>query len=151
MSFFAFGAYADPPADVPPTPPGDATTLDTVMVTGEQPGPGMWKVTNGDHVLWILATAYPLPKKMVWQSKQVDDTIAQSQEVIANVAGKLDISFFHKVTLLPAAIRSARANSASPCQCLCGPSRNRVTSTSRTITSANAATHITAPMTIRRV
>jgi uncharacterized protein YbaP (TraB family) len=108
-SFVAFGAYADPPVDVPPTAPGDATTLDTVMVTGEQPGPGLWKVTNGDHVLWILATAYPLPKKMVWQSKQVDDTIAQSQEVIANVSGKLDISFFHKVTLLPAAL-SARKN-----------------------------------------
>lgn len=108
-SVFAFGAHADSPADTPPAAPGDETTLDTVMVTGEQPGPGMWKVTNGDHVLWILATAYPLPKNMVWQSKQVDDTIAQSQEVIANVAGKLDISFFHKMTLLPAAL-SARKN-----------------------------------------
>ena len=79
------------------------------MVTGEQPGPGLWKVSNGDHVLWILATAYPLPKNMVWQSKEVEDTIAQSQEVIANVSGKLDISFFHKLTLLPAAM-SARKN-----------------------------------------
>jgi len=101
-------AYADPP---PPDPasPINTTTLDTVMVTGEQPGPGLWKVSNGDHVLWILATAYPLPKNMVWQSKEVENTIAQSQEVIANVSGKLDISFFHKLTLLPAAM-SARKN-----------------------------------------
>ncbi|MEP6483618.1 MAG: TraB/GumN family protein [Rudaea sp.] len=108
-SLFACGAHAVPLADTAPAAPGDATMLDTVMVTGDQPGPGLWKVTNGDHALWILATAYPLPKKMVWQSKQVDDTIAQSQEVIANVSGKLDISFFHKLTLLPAAM-SARKN-----------------------------------------
>jgi uncharacterized protein YbaP (TraB family) len=99
----AAAAYADPP------PPASATTLDTVMVTGEQPGPGLWKVSNGDHVLWILPTAYPLPKNMVWQSNEVENTIAQSQEVIANVSGKLDISFFHKLTLLPAAM-SARKN-----------------------------------------
>ncbi len=107
-------ALADPPPDASSgdqtssASPG-ATTLDTVMVTGEQPGPGLWKVTNGDHVLWILATAYPLPKKMDWQAKEVEATIAQSQEVIANVSGKLDISFFHKLTLLPAAM-SARKN-----------------------------------------
>ncbi len=104
-------ADSPPPAPAEPnaTPSADATTLDTVMVTGEQPGPGLWKVSRGDHALWILATAYPLPKNMHWESKQVDETIAQSQEVIANVAGKLDISFFHKLTLLPAAM-SARKN-----------------------------------------
>ena len=102
-------AQSDTSAEKPSAPPANATTLDTVMVTGEQPGPGLWKVSRGDHVLWILATAYPLPKNMVWQSKEVEDTIAQSQEVIANVSGKLDISFFHKLTLLPAAM-SARKN-----------------------------------------
>jgi uncharacterized protein YbaP (TraB family) len=107
-------AFADSPpqtlSDDQTAPPSSgATTLDTVMVTGEQPGPGLWKVSNGDHVLWILATAYPLPKNMVWQAKEVETTIAQSQEVIANVSGKLDISFFHKLTLLPAAM-SARKN-----------------------------------------
>jgi uncharacterized protein YbaP (TraB family) len=103
----AFACVA--PAHADPPPSTNATTLDTVMVTGEQPGPGLWKVSNGDHVLWILPTAYPLPKNMVWQSKEVEETIAQSQEVIANVSGKLDISFFHKLTLLPAAM-SARKN-----------------------------------------
>jgi uncharacterized protein YbaP (TraB family) len=106
---FTTFAHADPPPAAPPTESGNATTLDTVMVTGDQPGPGLWKVSNGDHVLWILATAYPLPKNMVWQSKEVEDTIAQSQEVIANVSGKLDINFFHMLTLIPAAM-SARKN-----------------------------------------
>ena len=91
------------------TPPGDATTLETVTVTGEQPGPGLWKVSKGDHVLWILTTVYPLPKNMTWESKQVDDVIAQSQEVMSNVVGDPEISFFHKLTLLPS-LMSAEKN-----------------------------------------
>jgi uncharacterized protein YbaP (TraB family) len=101
--------HADPHADQPPTPPGDATTLETVTVTGDQPGPGMWKVSKGDHVLWILTTVYPLPKNMTWESKQVDEVIAQSQEVMANVTGDPEISFFHKITLLPS-LMSAEKN-----------------------------------------
>ncbi|HEX6834261.1 MAG TPA: TraB/GumN family protein [Rudaea sp.] len=96
-------------ADEPPAPPADATTLETVTVTGEQPGPGLWKVSNGEHVLWILGVQYPLPKGMSWHAKQVDDTIAQSQEVIADAAPKLEVSFLHKLTLLPS-IYSARKN-----------------------------------------
>ena len=102
---FAASARAQ---DSAPTPPADATTLETVTVTGEQPGPGLWKVSNGDHVLWILTTVYPLPKNMTWESKEVDDTIAQSQEVMANVVGDLDISFFHKLTLLPSVLSAEK-------------------------------------------
>jgi uncharacterized protein YbaP (TraB family) len=106
----ASAAYAEPPTnDQPPTAPSDATTLETVTVTGEQPGPGLWKVSKGDHVLWILTTVYPLPKNMTWESKQVDDVIAQSQEVMANVVGDPEISFFHKITLLPS-LMSAEKN-----------------------------------------
>jgi uncharacterized protein YbaP (TraB family) len=60
-------------------------------------------------VLWILTTVYPLPKNMTWESKQVDDVIAQSQEVMANVVGDPEISFFHKVMLLPS-LMSAEKN-----------------------------------------
>lgn len=106
-------AVADEPTNTPPpqTPPSpqEATTLDTVLVTGEQPGPGLWKVSKGDHVLWILGTQYPLPKDMSWRAKDVEETIAQSQEVIADATPKLELSFFHKLTLLPS-IYSARKN-----------------------------------------
>ena len=37
--------------------------LETVLVSGEQPGPGMWKVSKGDHVLWIVGIQTPVPKK----------------------------------------------------------------------------------------
>ena len=93
-----------PPAQAP-----EATTLDTVLVTGEQPGPGLWKVSKGDHVLWILGTQYPLPKKMIWRADEVERTIADSQEVIADATGKLDINFFRALTLVPAVL-GARKN-----------------------------------------
>jgi uncharacterized protein YbaP (TraB family) len=93
------------------SPAPDTTTLDTVLVTGEQPGPGLWKVSKGDHVLWILGAQYPLPKDMIWRAADVEKTIAQSQQVIADATPKLELSFFHKLTLLPA-VYGARKNDA---------------------------------------
>jgi uncharacterized protein YbaP (TraB family) len=42
----------------------------------------MWKVSKGDHVLWIMGTLEPLPKKMIWRSKAVEDVLSQSQEIL---------------------------------------------------------------------
>jgi uncharacterized protein YbaP (TraB family) len=54
-----------------------------VLVTGEHPGPALWKVTSAQHVLWILGEPpTPLPDKLVWRSKQVETAMADSQEVI---------------------------------------------------------------------
>jgi uncharacterized protein YbaP (TraB family) len=53
-----------------------------IDVTGERPGPRMWKVSKGDHVLWLMGTLEPLPKKMTWRSKAVEDVLGQSQEVL---------------------------------------------------------------------
>src|SRR5215831_1735956 len=106
-------AHATTSTSAPPSgssaPPAETTTLDTVLVTGEQPGPGLWKVSNGDHVLWILGAQYPLPKGMTWRAADVEQTIAQSQEVIADATPKLQLNFFHKLTLLPA-VYGARKN-----------------------------------------
>ena len=68
----------------------DAAELPTIVVSGEQPGPGLWKVTSGDHVLWILGTLSPLPKNMHWQPKDVEAAIAAGVPCIgfANKAGK---------------------------------------------------------------
>ena len=38
--------------------------LDTMVVSGVQPGPGLWKVRKGEHTLWILGTVSPLPRRM---------------------------------------------------------------------------------------
>jgi hypothetical protein len=68
------------------------TTLRTVVVSGRQPGPGLWKVWNDGHVMYVFGTLSPLPKKMQWTSDEVERAVAQSQEVIrmpyANVSVK---------------------------------------------------------------
>ncbi|MET0230838.1 MAG: TraB/GumN family protein [Rhodanobacteraceae bacterium] len=83
-----------------------ASELPTVVVTGEQPGPGLWKVTSGDHVLWILGTLSPLPKDMRWQSKDIEATIASAQAVLDPPRVKMDadVGFFGKLALLPALV-----------------------------------------------
>ena len=74
-------ALADQP--VPPVSESAATALlAPIVVSGEQPGPGLWKISRGEHVMWILGSLGPLPKKMTWLSREVEETIAQSREVI---------------------------------------------------------------------
>jgi hypothetical protein len=71
--------------------PSVPTTLESVLVVGERPGPGLWKVTNGEHTLWILGTHAPLAKDMVWRSARVEALVAQSQEVLGAGAIITDI------------------------------------------------------------
>ncbi len=53
-------------------------------VVGEQPGPGLWKVTKGDHVLWLLGTLDHVPKRMQWHSRAVEAALDTSQELLTN-------------------------------------------------------------------
>jgi TraB/PrgY/gumN family len=84
--------------------------LETILVLGEQPGPGLWKVSKGDHVLWILASHAPLPKGMSWRSQQVEARIAASQEVL--LTGRINIGanigLLRGLTLLPAALKAGK-------------------------------------------
>jgi uncharacterized protein YbaP (TraB family) len=102
-----------PPAATPPAPPpaGPVTTLATVTVSGVQPGPGLWKVSKGDHVLWVLGTIPQLPERMQWRSAEVEQVIAASQELIEPPKVKVDahVGFFGKLLLLPSAY-GARKN-----------------------------------------
>ena len=112
----------EPPAQVEPTPaleaaPAAEAPPEEVLVTGEFPGPGMWKVTRADdpdqHVLWILGLPPPLPKKMKWKSTEVETVIRSSQEILqpSSVSAQPDekIGFFKAVSLVPAAL-GARKN-----------------------------------------
>jgi len=87
------------------------TTMETIVVSGELPGPGMWKISRGDHVLWILGTLTPLPKRMEWLSSDVEATIAQAQAVLLPPTVKMEtkIGVFGTLFLLPTAL-SARNN-----------------------------------------
>jgi hypothetical protein len=92
---------ASEPVPVPPV-----AQMDTVVVSGEQPGPGLWKVSKGDHVLWVLGTLAPLPKDISWKSKEVAAVIASAQEVLTapEVAVTAKVGFFGQLALLPSLI-----------------------------------------------
>lgn len=90
----------------PPEPAAAVPQMDTVVVSGEQPGPGLWKVSKGDHTLWVLGTLSPLPRDMHWKSHDVEAVISTAQEVIASpqVTVGANMGFFTKLTLLPSLI-----------------------------------------------
>ena len=56
--------------------------LETMVVTGAQPGPGMWKVSKGDHSLWVLGTLSPLPSGISWKSDEVRSILEQADQVL---------------------------------------------------------------------
>jgi uncharacterized protein YbaP (TraB family) len=74
--------------------------LEEVAVVGEHKGPQMWRVTAGDHVLWILGTMQPLPKKMTWDSRDVEKALGEVQEVIPEYIN-LDVGFLTSIRLYP--------------------------------------------------
>src|ERR1700723_964152 len=85
------GAYAaTPPASAPspsttaPNSSDGSSILGEVDVVGEQPGPGLWKVSKGDHVLWLLGTLDHLPRRMTWRSSEVEAALSQSQELLTS-------------------------------------------------------------------
>ncbi len=81
---------------------------ETILVVGQRPGPGLWKVSKGEHVLWVFGTYSPLPKQLTWRSQQVEAIIAQSQEYLLPPSAEPKLSVFKMVTLLPLAIGYAK-------------------------------------------
>ncbi len=61
-----------------------AEQIEEIQIIGERPGPRLWKVTRGDHVLWVLGTLNHLPRKMIWRSSEVEAALSQSQQVLAS-------------------------------------------------------------------
>lgn len=105
---FALGvlAAAGSCAQDAPAPIDPAVELGTIAVTGTQPGPGMWKVSKGDHVLWILGTSSPLPRDIRWQSRELEARVAGAQELLTHttVYVKANTGFFGTLALLPSLI-----------------------------------------------
>ncbi|MGV7186159.1 TraB/GumN family protein, partial [Xanthomonas axonopodis pv. bauhiniae] len=70
VSLLATASEAAPPKVAVPAPAPAVVDLEAMVVRGVQPGPGLWKVSKGDHVLWILGTLSPLPKDLEWQATE---------------------------------------------------------------------------------
>ncbi|MFS2022807.1 TraB/GumN family protein [Massilia sp. CT11-137] len=76
----------------------------TVVIEGRRPGPGVWKVSKGTHVMWVFGTYSPLPRNMEWDASRVERLVAKSQEVLMPPVAKAHIGFFSGLTALPSLI-----------------------------------------------
>jgi hypothetical protein len=85
-----------------------AEPLEEVLVTGQQPGPGLWKLTRpGDpngHVLWIFGNHSPLPRGLRWRSTELEAVLANSQAVLAPVSFSSSVGRLAGIALLPSFI-----------------------------------------------
>lgn len=61
---------------------GTEETIEEVTIFGELAGPGLWRVRNGDNTLYLLGTLSPLPKKLEWRSREVENVLARAQRLI---------------------------------------------------------------------
>lgn len=71
------------------TPAG--TKVEEVLVTGEHPGPGLWRVTNGENTLYILGTHSPLPRALRWRSQEIEIAISEAQQVLASYSASFTL------------------------------------------------------------
>jgi uncharacterized protein YbaP (TraB family) len=86
--------------------PQSPEALEQIVVSGEQPGPGLWKVTNGTRTLWIISTVSPTPKDMKWRSRQVESIVSSAGLVFADFEVKPNIGIFRGLRYLPAILRA---------------------------------------------
>ncbi len=82
LSGLAFASGAAPQTTPSPDGVTSIQELEAILVTGERPGPGLWKVTNRKgNALWILPMFGPLPDGLVLRSTQLEAVIRESQAV----------------------------------------------------------------------
>jgi len=87
-----------------PEAAADTATVPSILVVGQRPGPALWKVSKGDHVLWIFASYAPLPKQMDWRSQQLETVLANSQELLGTPGTVISVgwgSSLNMITALP--------------------------------------------------
>ncbi len=97
LCLLSMPAAAQSGADAPSAP-------EQIHVVAQRPGPGLWKVSKGEHVLWVFGTYAPLPKDMQWRSQQVETAIRHSQEYLMPPQASAKPGFFKSITLLPSLI-----------------------------------------------
>jgi len=100
------GASATPTSAQAGVPDDGIRTEATVVVSGEQPGPGLWLVRKGGNELYILGTLSPLPANMQLASAGIDAVISRAQEVIRapSISVGSDASKFRMLLLLPSLV-----------------------------------------------
>lgn len=116
IALAALGPATAQAATEPATAVPTTTRMQTLVVSGKQPGPGLWRVSRADHDLWILGTLSPLPKRIQWESGKVERLLARSQELLGQptVSVNAKIGFFARLGLIPTALRARNNPDGKP-------------------------------------
>jgi len=61
---------------------GDPPTIEEITVIGRYPGPPLWKVTRGEHTLWIFGDLSPVPKGLDWDPRNAERVLDRAGGVI---------------------------------------------------------------------
>ena len=62
-----------------------------IEVSVERPGPNLWKVSRGDHFVWIMGTLDPLPKGINWRATEVEAVLGEVKQLVPS-RPDLDVS-----------------------------------------------------------
>ena len=73
--------------------------MEVIVVTGRLPGPPLWRVSKGDHILYIFPRLSPVPDGMIWDSERVARVLSESQEVL--LAPDIETDFSTTLMLNP--------------------------------------------------
>ena len=110
--FALLGASAAQAQQAADTPASSAIrTLAPVSVTGVRPGPGLWKVSRDGHVLWLLGTVSPVPKKMEWYSPQTEAVFGAATRVLGRPGADIHMgwgSAFKVAFAMPTILRARK-------------------------------------------
>ena len=102
------GLLSAAPPDVAPAREDVLQVLDTVVVSGLQPGPGLWRVSKDGRVMWVLGTVSPLPKRMEWNSAEVEAKVAASGVLVMPPSTSISTggSMFGAMLLVPSLLKA---------------------------------------------
>ncbi|MCU0758831.1 MAG: TraB/GumN family protein [Steroidobacteraceae bacterium] len=56
----------------------ESEPLQEVEVSGERPGPGLWKIRRGANTVYILGTTSPLPRRVTFRSRELESVLARA-------------------------------------------------------------------------
>lgn len=99
-------ALATDPLTEATAPTTGDENIEVVLVTGIQPGPGLWKVTSGRHVMWVLGEVSPFARNVRWNSSKFDRLMRNSQELLIDFSGfwganREEMNAYRKAEKLP--------------------------------------------------
>jgi uncharacterized protein YbaP (TraB family) len=102
---------AHSPAAAQPANGGATATIEEITVVGRYPGPPLWRVASGEHVLWIFGELSPVPKGLDWDPRNAERVLENAEVVIG--APRVSAPTFNPIRLFRL-YRAARRLARNP-------------------------------------